>query len=146
MEDKSAGIILVICIEEPNNTFIQLLKKKVGPKRYKNTINIKHSNGKRSKKKLKNKNSAIKKIEPGKPKKISKFNKLIKKSLGHKKLTPLISVISRVLNLRFTASTKRKELVDKSAWLINIQKLASIKQDCPLITHIVNQCISTTVE
>jgi hypothetical protein len=46
----------------------------------------------------------------------------------------------------FIASTKRNELVDKRAWLINIQKLANIKQDCPLITHIVNQCISTTVE
>jgi hypothetical protein len=36
--------------------------------------------------------------------------------------------------------------VDKRAWLISIQKLASIKDDWPLITHIVSQCISTTVE
>ena len=67
------------------------------------------------KKKLKNKNSAIKKIEPGKPKKINKFTKLNKNSLGHKKLTPLISVINRVLNLLLIASTRRKELVDKRA-------------------------------
>ena len=85
-------------------------------------------------------------IDPGNPKKTSKFNKLTKNNLGHKKLIPLISVIRRVLNLRPIASTSKNELVDKSAWLINIQKLASIKQDCPLITQIVSQCISTTVE
>jgi hypothetical protein len=71
--------------------------------------------GKRSKKKLKNKNSAIKKIDPGKPKKINKFIKLIRNNLGHKKLTPLISVINLVLNLLFIASTKRNELVDNKA-------------------------------
>ena len=85
-------------------------------------------------------------IEPGKPRKISRFTKLIKKSLGQRKFIPLTSVISLVLNLRPIASTKRKELVDRSAWLINIQKLASISGACPLITQIVNQCISTTVE
>lgn len=118
----------------------------MGPNKYKRTKRSRHSKGKRSKKKLKNKNSAIKNTEPGKPKKIKRFNKLTKKSLGHKKFIPLISVIRRVLNRRFIASTKRKELVDKRAWLISIQKLANIKHDCPLITHIVNQCISTTVE
>ena len=71
--------------------------------------------GKRSKKKLKNKNSAIKKIDPGKPKKIKQLIKLIKKSLGHKKLTPLISVINLVLNRRLMASTNKNELVDNSA-------------------------------
>jgi hypothetical protein len=85
--------------------------------------------GKRSKKKLKNRNSAIKKIDPGNPKKTRQFIKLIKKSLGHKKLTPLISVINRVLKRRFMASTKRNEFVERRAWLINIQKLASIKHD-----------------
>jgi len=105
-----------------------------------------HNIGNKSKKKLKNKNSAIKKIEPGNPKKTNKFIKLNRNNLGHKKLTPLISVIKRVLNRRFIASTNKNELVDKRAWLINMQKLANIKQDCPLITHIVNQCISTTVE
>lgn len=71
--------------------------------------------GNKSKKKLKNKNSAIKKMEPGKPKKIKQFTKLIKNNLGHKKLIPLISVIKRVLKRLFIASTKRKEFVDKSA-------------------------------
>jgi hypothetical protein len=67
------------------------------------------------KKKLKNKNSATKKIEPGKPRNIKRFNKLIKNNFGHKKLTPLISVIKRVLKRLFIASTKRNELVDKRA-------------------------------
>lgn len=74
-----------------------------------------HSTGNRSKKKLKNKNSAIKKIEPGNPKKINKFIKPSKNNLGHKKLTPLISVIRRVLNRRLSASTIKNELVDKRA-------------------------------
>jgi len=68
-----------------------------------------------SKKKVKNKNSAIKKIEPGNPKKIKQFIKEAKNNFGHRKLIPLISVISLVLNLLFMASTRRKEFVDKSA-------------------------------
>jgi hypothetical protein len=95
--------------------FIQLLKKKVGPNKYKSTNKNKHKIGNKSKKKLKNKNSAIKKIEPGKPRKTKQFNRLIKNSLGHKKLTPLTSVIKRVLNLRLIASTNKKELVDNKA-------------------------------
>ena len=75
----------------------------------------KHSAGYRSKKKLKNRISATNMIEPGKPRKINKLTNASKNSLGHKKLTPLISVISRVLNLLPIASTSRKELVDKSA-------------------------------
>lgn len=71
--------------------------------------------GNKSKKKLKNKNSAIKKIDPGNPKNIKQFTKLIKKSLGHKKLIPLISVIRRVLKRRLMASTSKKELVDNKA-------------------------------
>ena len=67
------------------------------------------------KKKLKNKNSAIKKIEPGKPKKTRQFIKDMRKSLGHKKFTPLISVIKRVLNRLLIASTKRNEFVDNRA-------------------------------
>jgi hypothetical protein len=55
-------------------------------------------------------------------------------------------VIRRVLKRRPIASTSKNELVESRAWLINIQKLASIKADCPLITQIVSQCISTTVE
>ena len=118
----------------------------MGTIKYKIIIKNKHKIGKRSKKKLKNKNSAIKKIEPGNPKKIKQLIRLIKNSLGHKKLIPLISVINRVLNRLLIASTNKKELVESNAWLINIQKLASNKHDCPLIIHIVNQCISTTVE
>lgn len=71
--------------------------------------------GNKSKKKLKNKNSDTKKIDPGNPKNINVFNKIAKKSFGHKKLIPLISVISRVLNRLATASTKRNELVDNNA-------------------------------
>jgi|TARA_B110000483_G_scaffold237960_1_gene313678 hypothetical protein len=110
-------------------TFIQDLKKNVGPTRYrKNRIN-KVSIGNKSKKKLKNKNSETKKIEPGKPKKIKLFNKIIRKSLGHKKFIPLISVSNRVLKRRATASTKRNEFVESRACAIIIQKLASIKLD-----------------
>ena len=58
---------------------------------------------------------------------MSKFTKLTKKSLGHKKFTPLISVISRVLNRRPIASTNKNEFVERRAWLISIQKLANIK-------------------
>jgi len=133
-------------IDKPNSIFIQLLKKKVGPRKYNNVIKNKHRRGKRSKKKLKNKNSAIKKIDPGKPKNIKQLTKAHKKSFGHKKFIPLTSVIKRVLNRLFIASTIKNEFVESRAWLINIQKLANIKHDCPLITHIVNQCISTTVE
>lgn len=114
-EFKSRGIFLKIFKDKPKRTFIQLRKKKVGPSKYKRIKSNNDSIGKRSKKKLKNKNSAIKNIEPGKPKKIKRFNKLIKKSFGHKKFTPLISVINLVLNRRFIASTRRNELVDKSA-------------------------------
>lgn len=71
--------------------------------------------GKRSKEKLKNKNSAIKKIDPGNPKKIRELAKITKNNLGHKKFKPLISVIKRVLNLRLIASTSKKEFVDKRA-------------------------------
>jgi hypothetical protein len=75
----------------------------------------KQSAGKRSKKKLKNINSATKKIDPGKPKKIKQLTKLTKNNLGHKKLIPLISVIRRVLNRRPIASTSRNELVESNA-------------------------------
>jgi hypothetical protein len=66
-------------------------------------------------------------MEPGNPKKINRLTRLIKKSFGHKKFIPLISVISLVLKRRPMASTKRNELVESSAWLISIQKLASIR-------------------
>jgi hypothetical protein len=85
-------------------------------------------------------------IDPGKPKKIKQFINPIRNSLGQRKFKPLISVINRVLKRRPIASTKRNELVESNAWLISIQKLASIKADWPEMTQIVNQCISTTVE
>ena len=102
--------------------------------------------GKRSKKKLKNRNSETKKIEPGNPKKIKLFNKVIRNNFGHKKLIPPTSVNNRVLNRLAIASTRRNEFVESNAWAIIIQKLASIKFDWPLTTQIVSQCISTTVE
>lgn len=112
---KSNGIFLKIFIDKPNITFIQLLKKKVGVSKYKIGINKKVINGKRSNKNEKNKTSAIKKIEPGNPKNTKQFAKLIKNNFGVKKFIPLISVINRVLNLLFIASTKRNAFDDKNA-------------------------------
>ena len=114
-EFKSRGVLLKILTDKPKRTFIQLLKKKIGPSKYKKSNKKTHKRGKRSKKKLKNKNSAIKKIDPGKPKKIKQFSKDIKNSLGHKKLTPLISVVRRVLKRRLTASTNKKEFAESRA-------------------------------
>lgn len=132
--------------ENPNIEFIQLLKKNVGAQRYKIINKKTHKTGNKSKEKLKKRNSAIKKIEPGKPKKINELAKITKNNLGHKKFKPLISVINRVLNRRFIASTNKNELVESKAWLINIQKLAKERGELPLTTQMVNQCISTTVE
>jgi hypothetical protein len=102
-------------MEKPNMTFIQDLKKNVGPKKYKKNNKKSDKIGNKSKKKVKNKNSDIKKMDPGNPKNIKIFNKIAKKSLGHMKLIPLISVIRRVLNLRAIASTSKKEFVDNNA-------------------------------
>lgn len=129
LELTSSGIFLLIAPERPNKTFTQLLKKNVGPKRYKNGSKNKHKNGNKSKRKLKNKTSAMKKIEPGKPKKTKQLTKLKRNNLGHKKFIPLISVISRVLKRRLIASTKKNEFDDSNAWLINMQKLANIRQE-----------------
>jgi hypothetical protein len=95
--------------------FIQLRKKKVGPIKYKKTIKIRHSEGKRSKKNEKKRISETNIIEPGKPKNTKVLIKLAKKSLGVKKFKPLISVINRVLKRRLIASTKKNELVDSNA-------------------------------
>ena len=127
--DKSTGKDLVNAFEKPNNEFIQDLKKKVGPNKYKKISRKTDNKGNKSTKNEKNKNSETKKMDPGKPKKIKVFSKAHKKSLGHKKLIPLISVISLVLNRRAIASTNKNELVERRAWLINIQKLANIKFD-----------------
>jgi hypothetical protein len=102
-------------VDKPNSTLIQLRKKNVGPNKYKKIIRQIHKRGNRSKKKLKKRNSAIKKIEPGNPKKIKQLTRLNKNNLGHRKLIPLISVISLVLKRRLIASTNKNELVDRSA-------------------------------
>lgn len=83
--------------------------------RYKSTMKNKHNRGNKSKKKLKNRISATNIMEPGKPKNIRQLIKLTKKSLGHKKLIPLISVINRDLKRRPIASTNKNELVDNNA-------------------------------
>jgi hypothetical protein len=57
----------------------------------------------------------MKKIDPGKPKKIKQLIKLTRNNFGHKKLIPLISVISLVLNRLLIASTSKNELVDNNA-------------------------------
>jgi hypothetical protein len=113
--DKSNGILFENKNENPNIKFNHDRKKKVGPIKYKKFNKNKAIKGNKSKKKLKNRNSAMKKIEPGKPKNISVFTSIIKNSFGHKKFNPLISVISLVLNLRATASTNKKEFVDNKA-------------------------------
>ena len=81
------------------------------------------------KKKEKNNISDINIIEPGKPKNTKVFTRATRNNLGHKKFNPLISVISRVLKRLLIASTKKKELVERRAWLINIEKLASMRAD-----------------
>jgi hypothetical protein len=113
--DKSTGTRTDKDFEKPNITFIQERKKNVGPIRYKKTSKNIDSKGNKSKKKLKNKNSDTKNIDPGNPKKIKLFSNVIKKSFGHMKFSPLISVRSLVLNLRAMASTSRNELVESSA-------------------------------
>ena len=114
-EVKSEGTLVDKLFEKPNIKFIQDLKKKVGPKKYRNKIRNTQSSGNNSKKKLKNKNSETKNIDPGKPKNISVLTRVIKKSFGHIKFRPLISVIRRVLNLRATASTNKKEFAESNA-------------------------------
>ena len=146
LEVRSIGAFFDKKNENPNITFIHDRKKNVGPIRYKNTSRKIDIKGNRSKKKEKNKNSDTKNIDPGNPKKIKLFSNAIKNNLGHIKFNPLISVKRRVLKRRAIASTSKNEFVESKACAINIQKLANIKFDCPLITHIVNQCISTTVE
>jgi len=71
--------------------------------------------GRDQKKKLKNRNSDTKKIDPGKPKNIKLFNKVIKNSFGHMKFIPLISVNSLVLNRLAMASTSKNEFVESRA-------------------------------
>jgi len=56
----------------------------VGPIKYKNESRNKANIGKKSKKNEKNKNSATKKIEPGKPRNTKVFSSIVKNNLGHK--------------------------------------------------------------
>lgn len=114
-DERSTGARNDKALEKPNITFIQDRKKKVGPKRYKKTNKNMESKGNRSKKKLKNRNSDTKNMDPGKPKKIKLFNNVIRNSLGHMKFIPLISVSNRVLKRRAIASTRRNELVESKA-------------------------------
>ena len=82
--DTSTGKVFINLSENPNIIFIQERKKKVGPKRYKNSNKNKVHKGNKSRKKEKNSISETKKIEPGNPKKIKTFSKTKRKSLGHK--------------------------------------------------------------
>jgi len=54
-------------------------------------------------------------MEPGNPKKMSKFRRATRNNLGQEKLIPLISVINRVLNRRLIISTIRKEFEERRA-------------------------------
>lgn len=129
LNERSAGMTWYNFKENPNIIFIHDLKKNVGPKRYKKNSKKKAANGNKSKKNEKKSISETKNIDPGNPKNIKIFKSVVKKSFGHRKFNPLISVISRVLNRLDIASTSKKELVDIKAWLINIAKLASNRLD-----------------
>jgi hypothetical protein len=104
-----------MCVDDPNSTFIQIRKKKVGAIKYKRTIRKRHNKGKRSKKNEKKRISATNIIDPGNPKNTRVLTRATRNNLGQRKLIPLISVINRVLNRRPIASTKRNEFVDKRA-------------------------------
>jgi hypothetical protein len=112
---RSVGILNFRKFEKPNIAFIQDLKKNVGANKYKNINKNNDISGNKSKKKVKNRNSETKKIDPGNPKKIRVFKSIARNNLGHIKFNPLISVINRVLNLLATASTSKNELVDSKA-------------------------------
>ena len=112
---RSIGILDFRKFEKPNIAFIQDLKKNVGANKYKNINKNSDISGNKSKKKVKNRNSETKKIDPGNPKKIRVFKSIARNNLGHIKFNPLISVIKRVLNLLATASTSKNELVESKA-------------------------------
>jgi len=114
-EVKSRGIVLFKVYENPNITLNHDLKKKVGTSKYNSTKSRRVINGKRSNENAKNKTSEIKNNEPGNPKKTNELTSIARKSFGHNILSPLISVIKRVLKRRVIASTNKKALVDNSA-------------------------------
>ena len=115
MKSRSAISRFVKKLEDPNNTFVQLRKKNVGANKYNRIRNAMANHGKKSNKKEKKSISAINIIEPGKPKKTNRFSRLTRKSLGARKLIPLISVTRRVLKRRPIASTNKKEFVESKA-------------------------------
>ena len=115
LDVRSIGILDFRKFEKPNIAFIQDLKKNVGANKYKNINKNNDISGNKSKKKVKNRNSETKKIDPGNPKKIRVFKSIARNNLGHIKFNPLTSVINRVLNLLATASTSKNELVDNKA-------------------------------
>jgi len=94
---------------------------------------------------VKNRISAMKNNVPGNPKKMKRFNREKRNSLGQRKFSPEISLTSLVLNLLAIESTSKKEFVDIKAWLVSIEKPAYQRTDLPLIIQITNQCISATV-
>lgn len=115
LKEASAGKFFNSLLEKPNIAFIQDLKKKVGPMKYKNIIKKRAHSGNRSKKNEKNSISEMKNIDPGKPRNINILSRVNKNSLGHMQFSPFISVISLVLNLRDNASTSKNEFVEIKA-------------------------------
>ena len=112
---KSIGNFTLKKLEKPNITFIHDLKKKVGPNKYRKSSKKRDIIGNKSKKNVKKRNSDMKKIDPGNPRKIKVLNSIARNSLGHIKFIPLISVINLVLNRLATASTNKNELVESNA-------------------------------
>ena len=84
LTETSAGITNNACLEKPNITFIHDRKKKEGPKKNKNINKKTAAQGNKSKKKEKKRISETKNKDPGKPKKISMFNKTNRNNLGVK--------------------------------------------------------------
>jgi hypothetical protein len=115
LESRSATTEFCECTESPNIAFIQVRKKNVGIKKYNITTIIMHNTGRKSKQNVKNRNSAIKKIVPGKPKKTTQLKKQAKNSLGQRKLIPEISEINRVLKRLLIESTSINDVVEISA-------------------------------
>lgn len=101
--------------------------------------------GKRSMKKEKNRNSVTKERDPGNPKKRRTLIRDRRNNLGHKRFNPVNSVIKRVLNRLLMASTKKKAIVERRAWLTSIKRPARKRGDSPEKIAIANQCISITV-
>ena len=83
-DDKSAGAVVKKCFDDPNRAFTHVLKNMVGPIRYKRNTKYKQRTGYKSNRNEKKRISATNIIDPGKPKKTSKFASATKNSFGHK--------------------------------------------------------------